>query len=116
LFGELHSCSAVVVVLAKPHNNLSSTLEDLTHELDLLIPFFDAILTNTDLIYPEGDSFVGISESMKSLYKSLCDRQTFPVARYVLRSSAISPCIRERIVRNLVCPGYEGIHQIDRDT
>jgi hypothetical protein len=89
----LHTCPAVVVILSKPDHYLASSLEYLAHEFDLLVSFFDTVLTDTDLVNPKSDDVVRIPEPVKSLYESFCHSETLAITGDVLISGAVSPCI-----------------------
>lgn len=87
--------------MPKPDDDLSRTSEDLSHHLDLLVLLRDSVLTNTDLINPECDLAIAVSEVSQSFEQSLRDQESFPITEDGLVELTIAPGIAQSVIRAL---------------
>lgn len=112
---ELQTGFAILIILTKPDDDLPRALEDLVHQLDLLIPFLDAVLTDAYLIDPKGDNVIRISKPMQSFKQCSGHREALAITLDDFAAISVTPSVRESIVGDLLRTSHERIDEIDRD-
>lgn len=82
-------------ILTKPPKDRPCSLEDMVHELHLLVPLRDIVLVHTDGIYPYHQWLFKVSQPYETLPKVLADPDLLVIQFNLFRSWLAALFVRE---------------------